>query len=112
MTSDRTGATSGRGARAKASASGSSAGAKAGDGAKAGGGQGGDSEASAAQSGDPVSLATADPVATGAQATEDSDGALPFTGSGVALLAAIGLVGIGAGLLLRRRTRRVTRVGA
>jgi hypothetical protein len=104
----------------KASASGASA-SDAGDGAKARGAQTGDSGGAAAQAGDPGAVATAgdpgavataDPVATGAQATEDSSGALPFTGSGVPLLAAIGLLGIAAGVLLRRMTRRVTRAGA
>jgi translation initiation factor IF-2 len=109
------------GAGRKASASRASA-RDAGDGAEAPGTQSGDSGAgaaqtggsgaAAAQAGDPGAVATADPVATGAQATEDSSGALPFTGSGVPLLAAIGLLGIAAGLLLRRMNRRVTRAGA
>jgi hypothetical protein len=72
------------------------------------GAQAGESGSAAAPPGDPAALATADPVVTGAQATEDSSGALPFTGSGVLLLAAVGLLGLAAGLVLRR----VTRAGA
>jgi hypothetical protein len=115
-TSNRTGAAGDARTRrpragAKATASGASA-SDAGDGAEATGAQGGDPASAAAEAGDAGAVATADPVATGAQATEDSSGALPFTGSGVPLLAAVGLLGIAAGLLLRRMARRVTRAGA
>jgi hypothetical protein len=55
---------------------------------------------------------TADPVASGAQRDGDSTGAFPFTGSGVLLVAALGLLALGAGLALRRGARRVTRAGA
>lgn len=104
-TSNRADATSGGGnGRANVSASAASA-SDAGDGARAMGAQRRDPAAVAAQAGDPGAIATANPVATGAQATEDSSGALPFTGSGVPLLAAIGLLGLAAGLLLRRITR-------
>jgi hypothetical protein len=99
------------GAKAKASASGASA-SDAGGGAEATAAQSGDSGAAASQAGDSGAVATADPVVTGAQATEDSSGALPFTGSGVPLLAVIGLLALAAGLVLRRMTRRVTRAGA
>ena len=74
--------------------------------------QSGDSGGAAEQSGAPGAGATADPVATGAQAAGGSDGALPFTGSGFPLLVALGLLGLAAGLVLRRVTRRVTRAGA
>ncbi len=98
------------GAGAKASASGAAA-SGSGGGAEATAAQSGDSGAAASQGGDSGAVATADPVVTGAQATEDSSGALPFTGSGVPLLAAIGLLALAAGLVLRRMTRRVTRAG-
>ncbi|HEV3376534.1 MAG TPA: hypothetical protein VG126_04575 [Thermoleophilaceae bacterium] len=55
---------------------------------------------------------TADPVATGAQRDGDSTSALPFTGSAVLLLAALGTFGLLAGLALRRSARGVTRAGA
>jgi hypothetical protein len=45
---------------------------------------------------------TADPVATGAQPSDDSSGALPFTGSAIALLAGLGLLVMTAGFALRR----------
>jgi hypothetical protein len=99
------------GERAKASASAASA-SDAGDGERATGAQSGDGGAAAAQAGAADELAMADPVATGAQASEDSSGALPFTGFGVPLLAVIGLLGFAAGLVLRRTARRVTRDGA
>jgi hypothetical protein len=91
----------------------------AGDGAKATAAQSGEPGGAAAQAEDPSAAAqsggaaeTADPVATGAQASEDSSGVLPFTGFGVSLLVTLGLIGLAGGLLLRRLGRRVTRAGA
>jgi hypothetical protein len=74
--------------------------------------QSGASGGTVAQTGDLGAGATADPVATGAQSAEGSSGALPFTGSAATLLAAIGLLGLVAGLALRRMDRRITRAGA
>jgi hypothetical protein len=101
------------GAKATAAQSGDSGGAAAqtGDSGLAAA-QGGDSGEAGTHSGDLGAGATADPVATGAQRTDDSSGALPFTGSAVPLLAAIGLLGLVAGLTIRRMTRRVIRAGA
>ncbi|MGH2847596.1 MAG: hypothetical protein ACRDL0_16520 [Thermoleophilaceae bacterium] len=45
----------------------------------------------------------ADPRATGAQPTLEADGSLPFTGLQLALLGAVGLLGLAGGLVLRRR---------
>jgi hypothetical protein len=45
---------------------------------------------------------TADPVATGAQPSDDSSGGLPFTGSDLALLAGLGLLVMTAGFGVRR----------
>ncbi|MGH2714285.1 MAG: hypothetical protein ACRDM7_10455 [Thermoleophilaceae bacterium] len=58
-----------------------------------------------------AAAATADPAQTGAQ-LGGSRASLPFTGSELALLAAIGLLGVAGGLALRRLTRRLTRAGA
>jgi hypothetical protein len=99
------------GAHATAAASGDAPGAAA---TEASAGASGDAADAGAQGGDPADLATADPVVTGAQASDDSTGALPFTGSDVPLLAGLGLLALAVGVALRRTApaRRVSRGGA
>jgi hypothetical protein len=77
-----------------------------------------DATREAAAAGDAAAIAagaasaTADPVATGAQAAEGSSRALPFSGSDVGLLAALGLLALMAGVALRTTGRGPTRDGA
>jgi hypothetical protein len=75
--------------------------------AAAGGGEAGSTRAGASQA-SAAGTETADPAATGALPSPDRNAALPFSGFDLAVLAALGLIGLAGGVGLRQA---ITRAG-